>query len=257
MSRGAQVVATATVDEGVEPAGEPRSEPVARPNLRGDLDGLLDHRPCFRIALRGYDRLQVDNYVAWVETELQVARRLADQLATRYGACSAELEVAGRLLAHSAQAREFARVSDRMTEILQLAADEAADVTAAATAEAERIVSEARTRAAAMLQQATEIKDAAAVNRDRLDAEAAAVRQRAAVAMAERLAEEEERARVGREAAAVAAASALAQARLEVDDLRRQRDEACAALRQLTDELDEALRIAAAVDVPVPAARAG
>jgi cell division septum initiation protein DivIVA len=126
----------------------------------------------FRAALRGYDRLQVDNYVAWAETELLAVRRANDDLLTRYGACSAELEISRRLLACSPAGREQVRTSERVGEILRLAADEAARLTEAGAADADRIRAVARAEADALLRRAREVRDGAVADCERMRAEA-------------------------------------------------------------------------------------
>src|SRR3954447_24901564 len=70
---------------GEPPAGAPRPVALpaqlrARPDVAGALDGLLSSAPVFRAKARGYDRMQVDNYVAWAEAELLAARRENDDL---------------------------------------------------------------------------------------------------------------------------------------------------------------------------------
>jgi cell division septum initiation protein DivIVA len=250
--------AEAVVAEGGRPDGDAAAEegsaPSRRPNLTGDLDLLLEARPSFRVAVRGYDRLQVDNYVSWAENELAAVRSQCDHLLSRYGACSAQLEISTRLLAQSPRGRELSAVSERVGEILRLAADEATELTAAGAEEADRILAEARTKADARLREAHEIKETAvaagdelreqarrdaeefrsgaAAERDRLDAEAAQQREQAAAAMAAR----------------------LAAAQKEVDGLCGQRDQVRESLRRLTDQLGRALQ---AVGVTVPDETAG
>ena len=233
---------------------------VARPNLTGDLDELLNERPVFRTRVNGYDRLQVDNYAAWAESELTTLRREIDHLLRRFGDASAELEISRRLLADAPRGREVFPVSARVQEMLQLASDEAAAMTEAGAQEAERILAEARTEADARLRKAREIKELAVVTaaelKDqarRLRAEAngyvdrarheAAELLRAAAAERDRLAAEAARERDRVEAAA---AVRLAEVQAEVDDLRRQRDEARQSLRGLTDRIGEALQAVAA-----------
>ena len=138
----------------------------------GDLDALLEPRPLFRGALRGYDRLQVDNYVAWAETELLAVRRANDELLSRYGACSAELEISRRLLACSPAGREQVRTSERVGEILRLAADEAARLTEAGAADGDRLRAEARAEADALLRRARQVRDDAVADCERMRAEA-------------------------------------------------------------------------------------
>jgi cell division septum initiation protein DivIVA len=229
--------------------------PVPRPNLTGDLDQLLSHRPVFRTKVNGYDRLQVDNYTGWVESELTSLRREVDHLLVRFGDCSAELEISRRLLA-AVPRREVFPVSDRVQEMLQLAADEAAALTEAGAQEAERILAEARAEADARLRKAHEIKELAVVAADELKEQARRLRAEAngyldeARAEAARLAREAaaERDRLAAEAArerdraAAAAAAGLAAVQAEVDDLHRQQDLARQSLRSLTDRIGEALQ---------------
>jgi cell division septum initiation protein DivIVA len=213
---------------------------TARPNYAGDLDDLLDLRPVFRTRSFGYDRLQVDNYATWAESELITARRQIDQLLSRFGECSAELEISRRMLAEAPRGRVYP-VSERVEEMMQLAADEATAITQSGAEEAEQLLAEARLEADARLRKAHEIKElalaaadelrerargevdemlrAAAEERDRLDAEAAEQRQRADRA----------------------ATAQLLTVQQQVDGLCRQRDEARQALARLTDEIGRAL----------------
>jgi colicin import membrane protein len=160
-------------------ADEHSAAPTAltrRPDVVGALDGLLTSAPCFRTAVRGYDRLQVDNYVAWAEAEIGAARRETDDLMARYGQASAELEISRRLLAQSPQGQETSFVSERMGRMLRTAADEAAHITAAAEADADRILAEARADADARLRKAHEIKQVAIAAGDGIREEAERLR---------------------------------------------------------------------------------
>src|SRR3954453_12154553 len=114
-------------------AGDPGgSSSASRPKVTGDLDDLLS-QASFHLRWRGYDRLEVENYVSWAETELLAARRQADHLLSRYGAASAELELSRRLLAQAPKGdRDLSSVSERVTEILRLAGDGAAATAGAA-----------------------------------------------------------------------------------------------------------------------------
>jgi cell division septum initiation protein DivIVA len=239
------------------------------PNLQGDLDELMDHRPVFRVRMQGYDRLEVDNYTAWVEGELVAVRREVDHLLRRFGECSAELEISRRLLAEAPPGREAFPVSQRVRELLRLAEDEAAAITEAGAHEAERVIAEARTEADARLRKAHEIKEMAVGSADELleqarrdRAIAAASIERARTAAAEILkqaaAEREQHAAhaaAERERAVAAATAELATVQNEVDELRRQRDDVRQTLRGLTDRLGEALEAVAAMapeDLPRP-----
>jgi cell division septum initiation protein DivIVA len=214
------------------------------PNLTGDLDSLLTTAPVFRSAVRGYDRMQVDNYVAWAESELRAARRETDDLVARYGRASADLEIARRLLARSREGQEMTVLSERMGTMLRLAADEAAELTAAGAAEAEQLLAEARTEADARLRKAAGIKQMAVEAGDRMREEARLVRAGAAAELerarhqAAHLLREAAEERARQQAAAEAGLAALQE---EVGQLLRRRDEAAASLRLLTDQIGQAI----------------
>jgi cell division septum initiation protein DivIVA len=231
------------------------------PNPRGDLGELMDHRPVFRTRMQGYDRLEVDNYTAWAENELVAAHRQADHLLARFGECSAELEISRRLLVDAPPGREAFPVSQRVQELLRLAEDEAAAITEAGAQEAEHLLAETRAEADERLRKAHQIKELAVAAADELLEQAR--RERAAAAAAVEKARTEaaeilvaasvERDRLAEEAAqergraAADATARLADVQAEVDDLRRQRDQARQSLRALTDRIGEALQAVAAM----------
>jgi len=193
----------------------------------GGLDQLLDRRPMFRRRRRGYDRFQVDNYVAWAEEELGAARRQCDYLLSRYGECVAQLEQVRRAPHRSATGP----VSARLGEMLRLAAEEAETITAAGVDEAERIVAGARLEAEARLRKVAGIREAAIAAADELRAQA---RRDAGQLLGSAAAR--------RDAAATEAAAQLSAVRGEVEDLRRQRDEARRSLERLTAQIGQALQ---------------
>ncbi|MGY1721006.1 DivIVA domain-containing protein [Blastococcus sp. SYSU DS0552] len=241
MLRRVEFVANRAQDEGVPPDGSaPRpSQPAS------DLEALLDHRPTFRGSVRGYDRLQVDNYVAWAEGELAAAHREREHLLDRVVACGTELEISRRLLAEQPVGRDRPVVSARVGEVLRLAEDQAAQVLDAAEAEAAQLRADARLEADARLRKAHEIKELAIdvadqlrVNAQRDRAEGAAVLEkaradaeellRAAAAERDRLAAEAaaERDRLAAEAAAERdrlAAEAAAERERVAEQARRDR----------------------------------
>jgi colicin import membrane protein len=248
--------------------------PPRRPNLRGDLDEVLEFLPSFRPSVRGYDRSQVDSYVSWAERELRAARRSADEMAARFGASAVELDRVRRELACATAGSDARQVSERMAQVLELAAEEAAEITAAGVAEAEGLVEAARTYSAAMLRHAREAQDAATADlrrvattraeaeellaaareeaeqiraaaqreRDRLAREAAGERDRLDEEAAGRRAVAEEQARWQREQESAAAAEVVAAARREIEQLHAQRDRAGESLRQLTASIGAAIQ---------------
>jgi cell division septum initiation protein DivIVA len=271
-----------TMPAGATAAGNFVVDP-AMPNFSGDLDALLTTAPVFRTSVRGYDRLQVDNYVSWSEAELRAARRETDDLVERYGRACAELEISRRLLARSPEGQEMTAISERMGRMLRMAADEAAALTAAGQAEADQILADARTEADARLRKAHEIKQmaveasdrmreearllraeataeverakaeaaqilaAAAAERDRLAAEAADQRSKAEAELAKWLADTRAAARREQEETAAAAEAALAEVRGELEDLQHRRDRACESLLRLNEQIGVALETVADV----------
>jgi hypothetical protein len=230
--------------------GSRTAAPSGPPNLSGDLGGLLSTTPWFRVRVGGYDRLQVDNYVAWAESELTTGRRQIEHLLVRYGVCSAELEISRRLLAQVPKGQDVSPVTDRVRDMLRLAAEEAQAMVEAAAEEGDRLRAEARLEADARLRKAHQIKELAADTADEMRelaerdrAQAAAALQRARAEAAELVRGVAlERDRLIDEAAEARARLAAVQA--EMDDLCRQRDDARVSLRRLTDGIGEALALA-------------
>jgi cell division septum initiation protein DivIVA len=218
----------------------------------GGLDSLLTTGPVFSARVHGYDRLEVDNYVAWAESELTTVRREVDHLLARYGTCAAELEISRRLLAETPRGRDVLPVSDRVRDIFRLAAEEASSMVESASAEADQIVAEARLEADERLRKAHEIKQLAAATADEMRERAQRDRDEATALLERARAEADtmvggataERDRLAAEAAAARDQLAVVQA--EVEDVRRQRDDARAVLRRLTEQIEAALELATA-----------
>lgn len=260
-----------TPPAGATPAGNFVVDP-ATPKLSADIDDLMVAAPVFRTKVHGYDRFEVDNYVAWTEAEFRVARRETENLVERYGRVCAELEISRRLLARSPEGREMTVLTERMGQMLRLAADEAAAVTAAGQEEADQVLADARTEADARLRKAHAIKQMAVEASDRMReearvmrAEAAAELDRARTSAAETLRQAEaNRQRAAEEAAQVraqaeaerqrlteearqTAAVLLAEAQGEVDEMHRRRDRACESLLRLNEQIGVALETVADV----------
>jgi colicin import membrane protein len=217
-----------------------------RPHLSGDLPTMLDSGPAFATAWRGYDRLQVDNYVAWAESELHAAQRITDELVTRLAASEADLQRARQLLellAQSERDRNLLRLSDRVADLLCLAEQEAAAsaaATAADAAQADDIIAHAREEAEVIVRRARQ-----------LEAHAAARVQAAERRHAEtQVAEEQTRNRVRamlqeaadeRDRLEAAAATGLTQAEQQLHELQHRQHRARQFLRRLNCGVDAAL----------------
>jgi DivIVA domain-containing protein len=169
-----------------------------------ELLPLLDSdEPFFDVTMRGYDKRQVDDYVA------RAAAQLADLAAARDAALAIGADRAAQLASREAQIESLraqaakrtetldpSMVSDRIRDMLQLATEEAAQTRRSAELEAERVLGAARDdaermRVEAAAEQQRLIAGAAQrsaeadqklaqilAERDRLDAEAAAERNR-------------------------------------------------------------------------------
>jgi cell division septum initiation protein DivIVA len=113
----------------------------------------LHPAPQFVPALRGYDRFQVDGYVATLSEQLEEGRervRAAEERAALAERRAAELEAdKGRRARPAEHAPD--RVGERLTQILQLASDEADHMRAAAGTAAKETLSEARMKAGRIL----------------------------------------------------------------------------------------------------------
>jgi cell division septum initiation protein DivIVA len=227
MTRQAELVA----GPGDGGAPEPNVVAALPAGAPGALEGLLSPAPCFEHSLRGYDRVQVDNYVAWAETELTIARRENQELLARLAASAADLEEARRAAAGPDRAgfvgpiaEMLRRAAEEARRLGDVAAEESRRVTASADEQARRLTAEA-------VQEADRLTDAAIEEADRIVADArleAEARLRKADAIVE--------------AATAAARERLAQAERELSDVRRQRDEARESLRLLTSRIGAALQ---------------
>ncbi|MGY1650614.1 DivIVA domain-containing protein [Geodermatophilus sp. SYSU D01119] len=229
-----------------------RAEDGAGPRPGGGLDGLLGTAPVFTGAVRGYDRMQVDAYVDWAETEVLVLRRENDHLLTRYAAVSADLQAARARLSSLVRERDAAPGPEEARALYERAEREAAALTAAAEEEARQVLDDARTEAAARLSGVAEMREAVAALREQTRSEAAAVLEAARrEADGLRRAAAEERDRLDREAAearARADAEALERRRAlesELAPLYARCEQAREWLRRLTGQLDEALAVVA------------
>jgi cell division septum initiation protein DivIVA len=213
---------------------------------------MLESGPSFAHAVRGYDRLQVDNYVAWAENELRVAQRLSTELVNRLAASEARAHRAGQLVAAAQQDGDLVLLADRVTAMLRVAAQEAAaaaEATGTDTAQARDVLAHAHEEAEVVIRRAR-----------RLEAAAAARLHEAERRLAEaRTAEEQTRDRVQtllqetaqeQERLEAETAARLAHHQRELAELQACGHQARQLLRQLTAQVDQALATLAA-DPPV------
>ncbi|HEU5269868.1 MAG TPA: DivIVA domain-containing protein [Jatrophihabitans sp.] len=181
-----------------------------------ELLPLLDSdEPYFDVTMRGYDKRQVDDYVA------RTAAQLAELAAARDAALATSADRAAQLASREAHIESLrvqaarktetldpAAVSDRIRDMLQLATDEAAQTRRAAEVEAERVLSSARADA------------------ERMRAEAAAEQQRLTASAAQRSAEADQKLAQARTTAIAELDKARAEATRLLEAARAERDRA-------------------------------
>jgi hypothetical protein len=244
-----------------EPAPRPTTAGAAPgfpPRLDGDLAAMVGWDPDFRIRWRGYDQLQVDNYVAWVDTELTSSRvaheqavRMSTEIAARLGVCELELEQERQELAE-ARAAAATQVSGRVREILHLAAQEAEELRAcgrdeaklirlAAQEKAGEVADNARREADVVLKEAGAQRDRIATGAQRLDAEAKRARKHADDDAAARRAEADRLSREKRERAEALAVARLEELHAQIAELLACKDKTLAELGHVHEWLSAAL----------------
>ena len=119
-------------------------------------------RPDFAIAMRGYDRAQVDEFVAHQTARLGFAETRAQQAAASAAAARQEVEELRAKLAEVADPgpdgapRSLQAVGERISAILEKATEAAEEVRAEAQKESDRLRSEAQAEANRMRTEAAE-----------------------------------------------------------------------------------------------------
>ncbi|MGY1708679.1 hypothetical protein ACI8AC_04130 [Geodermatophilus sp. SYSU D00758] len=254
---------TAVAHEGA--VGEHGWADLPEPAATG-IEALFEPRPRFRRRLHGYDPADVDEYVAWAESEL--AGRAPEP-----GRCSGCNDPVGASPAPVPPPADAVTVVTRMDELLRLAEARASALVTGAEEEAGRIREAARTEAEAGLRDVADLRAAAVAAGRQVQLESSTLRREAEAALAAARQEADAALATARQEAEAALASArrdaealLAAARAEAEeeraarlaavdrelvDLCRQRDEARAALRRVTGQIAAALDSLAA---PGPAA---
>src|SRR5919199_2172006 len=119
------------------PSGPGRAEPVA-----GDQSGQL-----FQTRISGYDKTQVDERVAALEGALRDARARVEELDARSMKLSGEVSEAHRQL-REVERPSYSGLGARIEQLLRLAEEQASDVIAAATKDADDALAQARLEAA-------------------------------------------------------------------------------------------------------------
>ncbi len=214
----------------------------------------------FPVVARGYSRRQVDAHVAALEQELAELQWQQDDLAAEQAA------LAEQRVAQSAWQPSFTALGLRAEQILRLADEEAAALRADAVRLARRDQREATAETARLReQQAAELLSArragerelrqleASVQTRRalLEGELAHLRRDAELEVTGRLAQAAAQAQDLRVAAARDAEQLLAEARAEVDRLRRRRDELARELTELSNGLVAVVHRLERTDAPL------
>ncbi|WP_239335248.1 sugar-binding protein [Frankia sp. CiP3] len=180
-----------------------------------------DASPDFDLVRRGYDPHQVKAHVNWLVEQLREAE--SHRAAAEAAASEAASEAAAARDDLAANRPAWEEFGDRITQILQLAEEEAAAVRAERTREAE-----------VALQEAERVHADARRTHERMVQEAGAAAQ-AMISAAQAEAEDI------LSGARTAAAAAEEESRRRLADLGRQRDQVTAQLGQLRDRLAAAM----------------
>jgi len=106
--------------------------------------------PEFAQSFRGYDREQVDGYVAWMRDAAIQAEDRAGRAETALAQCRRELT----------SSPTTAGISERLAAMLQLATEEAADIRARAQSDSDATVADAFSRAERTVDEANQLRDA-------------------------------------------------------------------------------------------------
>src|SRR5215207_11417872 len=115
-----------------------------------DMSMREQEAPEFAQAFRGYDREQVDGYVAWMRDAAIQAEDRAGRAETALAQCRREL----------ASSPTTAGISERLAAMLQLATEEAADIRARAQSDSDATVADAFARAERTVDEANQLRDA-------------------------------------------------------------------------------------------------
>ena len=239
----------------------------------------------FQVAWRGYDRGQVDTYRSRLEAELASSREAHERLVRAHAQATERLRAAqADIVRLRAQLTDSpSALSERLREILHLAAEDAGQTRADALTEADRIRADAQTdadeiRASAtndaqvvmrharknaeqMLGEATAERDrvkvdveqqheAARQEREQARAEADQARERADTEAATRREMADRQARERREKADAQATARLAELNAQRAGLTQRRDEALGSLARLHEAVAKTLDASATPDKP-------
>src|SRR3954451_5899993 len=101
----------------------------------------------FTVAMRGYDREQVDEQIAAMQAALAKARDTVEQLDAQNRKMTNDMTEAQRQL-REVDRPSYAGLGARIEQLLRLAEEQASDVVAAATKDAEDSLAQARVEAA-------------------------------------------------------------------------------------------------------------
>jgi cell division septum initiation protein DivIVA len=131
-------------------------------NGQGQADGGTEDERHFHVVLRGYDRLEVDSRLEYLESQLVAASRSLQEAQERNAELAAQLRSAQQQ-PHEPSEPVMPQESFgfRVERILRLAEEEAKGVRTQAESEAMELVEQARAQAQAMRDEAEQLRSAA------------------------------------------------------------------------------------------------
>jgi hypothetical protein len=197
--------------------------------------------PAFELVRRGYDRDQVDNHLGWLEDQLRNAEIARD--AAEHAAASAAADAEGAREELESGRPQWHEFGDRITEILNLAEEQGAQIRAQRSQEADELLQEARQLSADTERECTQqVRETESTCAQRVrDAEAQAKEiVTSAQSEADRL-----MMRTQQETAELERVSSR-----RLADLERQRDAVNAQLERINEALQNALTPAISIQEP-------
>jgi cell division septum initiation protein DivIVA len=267
----------------MDPDSAAETKEFSRLEMDAGTTAVLGADTEFRIGMRGYDRHEVDTYRNRIESEISTLRAAHERAVHAHAQAAERLRAAkteiNRLRNESTNSPSA--LSDRLRDILDLAAqdadqtradaqneadqiradaqNEADQIRARATNDADQVVKQARAKAEGIVNEArseqekrqAEIQQAQAAARRQIDAaraEADEARERADVEAAARRREADRRSQEQREHAEAETSKRLADMTKRLADLSRSRDDALATLGRLHEALAKIFETPAELD---------
>jgi cell division septum initiation protein DivIVA len=213
---------------------DPPGDAVPLREIFGEGGIPTDVMPNFAVVIRGYERGQVDGYVAELLTALEETRANLEEAHTRLGTLTDHADELNATVTRHQALPAFADLGDHISTMMATAAEESETMRRRAETQALDILNRAQEQSHAMLRAADERATDVRAKADRLQAETLAAKQRTldeATREAAALVADGER---RRRETLTAAEALLAAATEEVTRIRATRDLGADAMEELS-----------------------